>query len=948
MACAFDFLVCDGPTRLQMVNPAEPVAFLVNCVLKGPSRAIVEAATVVVNNNRIEYSDSQRKVFFSGAWDVNVKAINCDTHSHPDAAAERMCATKSMDKFSKLSKQNRFDVSTSSRESCSGDRPYYGVKDLMRPGFVSSYRNSDLLTLVDVDYYLDDHDWKRYLRGNNMLIYTFRPKTLAGRTPNGMFYFVNNRVVREVVSGGEVYESGLWCHDKPTLTNYSFPYLYVYNVDRMESVSMNREFVLLTCRCRVLDPLAIWYRHFSAGDFKLDRSLVEQIGDVLSMLTMDKKGKLTRSFLRIGTAVSVEVDESAYLAMSVLCASSKWSNVSDVEKFLSRDLKDRRPNVTIEAALLYDCLTSRFRFSSISTRSGVRSFQVDPMLAIVPGNPPPPLTEFGETSAIQLLPPVVSESAVTPVESVVNDTACIQERVVRVTNDVVPPQHYFGWAKEFVEICVPPSRVGVGVPLSHDLVWEKQDRAPQRMRAERTRCWQNKRLTVQAFQKKEYYGKVGAPRNISTVTPTHTHDLSAFTMSFKQDVLVHHHWYMPCLTPPQTVDAVRSFVRNLDEVLDTDFSSFDGTFSRFVRCEVEQACYARWARDDFKDSVLFLLGSELNCRARTKRGVRYSPGHGRLSGSPLTTDGNCIGNAFIAFCGNRLAGFNPLESFFRLGPKYGDDSHEDPLCLVEQASKELGFSLKVNRVRRGQPLPFLGRVFINPWVSDLTIQDPIRTLRHIHLGFKDDSKTLADARCNRVAGYLVTDGRTPVISEYCRMVQRVEGRVVMHTPGVNKEIDMRVAGGPWPQPVELVDDMYRYVATNLNMSVGEMLWLCSVLDDISYYGDVPEAIHNVVSVNYRCVINGETWEPDVKDGEVVEVIPPPPPPVKRVNLTRKEVNSWQPIALSHWSLEDALAAEKQVTIDRWTSARELLAADKADCCLPKSLPRSRLEGGPRS
>jgi hypothetical protein len=83
--------------------------------------------------------------------------------------------------------------------------------------------------------------------------------------------------------------------------------------------------------------------------------------------------------------------------------------------------------------------------------------------------------------------------------------------------------------------------------------------------------------------------------------------------------------------------------------------------------------------------------------------------------------------------------------------------------------------LKVERYNPEVGLYFLSRIFVDPLNTNTTMQDPLRTLRKLHLTTRDPTIPLADAACDRVEGYLCTDRLTPLISEYCQMVLRLYG-----------------------------------------------------------------------------------------------------------------------------------------------------------------------------
>jgi hypothetical protein len=777
--------------------------------------------------------------------------VRKSVHSHPQAALRRDLASLSLSRLAKSAGLRRYDVSTSNREPhVAGQHFYHNLKDLTIPRRNDKRGPNDIYTMVDVDYYVEDLDV--YLDGSALCLYTFNPRALSGKTSNGVYWFESQDQVVEQVSGGEVYRHRIWNYDDPVHLSrhgwWFWPKCTVYNVDRVEQlVGENREFVLFTPRCTYVDPFRLLSKYYGSAGFC--RKRVERSGNYLSMMTMTSKGVLKRSIKRVGAHVGVTVDETDYQAITVNFKRSKWTNIGDVEKYMMQGEKQDK-DLSKRAALLFESLGEMFPESRVFAPPAP-SYQVV--------HPDAPLFDNGVTTVVSGMPQLVANPAVAPVESYTNDLACVQLRVKEPCNPTIPPSIYEQFAKEFVGLMVGRFN-STGVPKCWDEVREQQDGPLQRQRAERTRYWKNTvKMNVEAFQKKEVYGKVNAPRNISTVTPTHTTGLSGYTYAFKAVVLKRQKWYYPCLDPATTVKKLRGYVSKRDKLWNTDYSSFDGTISQWLRVHVEQAAYLAFFDECYHDELRGYLSRECVANARTKQGVRYKNKGGRLSGSPLTTDGNTMMNAFASYCGYRLVGLTPERAYAAIGPKYGDDSIEDAKCDVQKAADELGLKLKREMIKKNEPCPFLGRIFVDPWVSDLTVQDPIRTLRHLHITVKSG---VADdvALRNRVCGYLVTDSRTPIISQYCNMVKRILG--AEHVKGVNKEVDRRVSAGPWPQPEELEGEMYAVVAGSVGTSASEVRAICDMLDKATTFEDVPVVIRNVMKVGFTAVVDGKLMLPN--------------------------------------------------------------------------------------
>ena len=226
-------------------------------------------------------------------------------------------------------------------------------------------------------------------------------------------------------------------------------------------------------------------------------------------------------------------------------------------------------------------------------------------------------------------------------------------------------------AKDFVRHLVPIAGTGRPYPLTY--VEEQQTKPFQRARNDANRYHDEFTMMVKAFQKKEAYNAPNYPRNISTVPHTQNVKLSSYTYAFKASVLQHVPWYMPTHTPAEIADAVQNLATSSTELVETDYSKFDGTFLRFMRVCVEFAIYKRWVHLDHLPELTTLLANEIQAPAVTRLGIKYDPDCSRLSGSALTTDGNSIANAFVSYLAGRVAGMDDDEAWSWIGIVYGDD-----------------------------------------------------------------------------------------------------------------------------------------------------------------------------------------------------------------------------------------------------------------------------------
>lgn len=266
-----------------------------------------------------------------------------------------------------------------------------------------------------------------------------------------------------------------------------------------------------------------------------------------------------------------------------------------------------------------------------------------------------------------------------------------------------------------------------------------------------------------------------------------------------------------------------------------DFSRFDGHINEPLRELVEFACYRRWVAKEHLEELDGLLRSEIRPRA-AQREVKYAPGCTRLSGSPLTTDGNTLINAFCQYATLRSAGYPADASYQKLGLLYGDDGvvGENGVGkgLRVAVARNLGLKLKILATPTvGEPVGFIGRVFVDPWTSPASVQDPERTLLKINTTTDAQSELVAAGRA-KTNGYLITDGQTPLISEWCRAYQRnaaeAEELEYSDVPWFSNII---FRDQPWPQDYAATVPL---VASRLGISVSTLVDHCAAL--VAYTG----------------------------------------------------------------------------------------------------------------
>ncbi len=719
------------------------------------------------------------------------KVAKTPGHSHGDSAKMRTAASICIDAFAAALNRQVYVVSSSARDDPAAPtyHQWYIEKDLAFKPRNDQVPGRAVIKMVDVDYYVEWSEWLRHCQP--VAIYTFVPDDVMYTCAEYSYSLRKHGVIMDV-SGGRRYDHAIW--------DYSCDYVLVWtrwnawtlcSVDSKQ-VDRHHRMVLINPVCTVkwfgwLLPI----RHFARRCYQAGRHLANVYrtteGDQVSIGLSEGGVAQTTATLPL----------PLWAAIRIRVASSKHPNISDVERYL-------RYHNTDNAAI---CAPSVFQVSKDLGPYSALPAAVHGAGAIAPlryQHAGPIVSEDGKEIGRCVGPPLVTNPDVVPNRSYNNDFASVSGRVTKVLNDVEPPARYLEYARTFIDLLV--DRKCVGVPLELQEVVELQNRPAQRGRSNKVLHWigATNPVSVRAFMKGETYQKPTDPRNISTVGAEHTIRLSAYTYAFKKDVLYPKVWYAPGKRPADVADRIAELAMSFDVISETDFSRFDGTISAWLRTHVERPAYISWVTEESRADLESLLLAEINPRACTSHGLAYQPKSSRLSGSPLTTDGNTIINAFVSYAAAREAGLDPKKAFALLGIYAGDDgvSPVKPEYL-EKAAGCLGLALKCERRVEGN-LTFLGRVFYGAGAGEVgSIQDPMRTWRKLHYSFAPNSVSKGQALANRAVGYLSLDPNAPVVSDWCRKIislSWVEGKITeVDAPHYAWMASQYFEFGGWPQ-----------------------------------------------------------------------------------------------------------------------------------------------------
>jgi len=721
-------------------------------------------------------------------------------HSHREAAELRTSVTAAVSQSVLAAGRRPYAISPRSREKHDGVRKYHHLLDLHEEHREDALLAHHIITLIDVDYYLNINDVLRH--GLPVIIYTFRPQHAAGIVPNGSFTTGTDNKITLSVDGGARYVHELWDYDGSCVAvenrnEFGYEEVHVFNIEFLQCESdVNRRVVLFTPSVTLPKCVYMMLSH-------IRDSFPTEITNPIKRVKMAYKTVAATTYKILDTHMvslasfdspnDVSIDLRTLSAIKTKMKVSTANYVSSVERMLSNYSNKAELAPIIFAYLMDDSQLLPMVAKSSPCKLGPandRTYQ----------SPGPLVTEDAlKAYAVRIAPDVVTDPAVFPGDTYNNDHHGVEQRVTRMLNDRVPPRDYEKYAAEFLRKLVPKELVGRGRPLNIDEVLLKQQKPRQIINNVREMNELGEvPFMVRAFGKKEAYPAPKPQRNISTVPRGHCLELSAYTYAFKSNILETHHWYGPGQNPQELLDAVNKIAGSEPYLVTKDYSKFDGTISEWLYVNVAKAAMTRYFSFVEVPKLVKLLDSETLAKGVTKNGVSYDTGFSRLSGSPVTTDHNTIINAFVSYAALR-ASQDPERAWSKLGLYYGDDGIDRCLSTEDliQAGDDLGLTTKAQAHPQHEPVPFLGRYLVDPWASQDSFQDPWRTIPKINFSLNSDPKlSNAQKASNRATAYLATDALTPIVGPWCRTIQRIYGEANVDTMSIDETTHMTKA---WPQ-----------------------------------------------------------------------------------------------------------------------------------------------------
>jgi hypothetical protein len=798
------------------------------------------------------------------------------THSHKEAADDRGSATIMLNNFIQRAGYTPYSVSQSNKDQrlgIPGVRCFHFTKDAGMEYRRDELIKSSAFKFEDVDYYVDMKKVMSY--GRPIFMYTWCPRRVAGETLNGCYTTHINNEVELIVNGGARYRHQLWDYDTDCVTVDRWWGTVIYNVEAARTTGDRRIVGLFPVRT-IYGPLG-W---FLPGK-RIERRVLIAGGMAVNRFFDDEKKEH-----KVNVSISVPgLFSDACLPDAVLTAAMQRAVSKGMDKVTTSDIERmvltcgvKQPELI--SSMLYFIRNSVGVYAGITVKTGCGD--VGPMSTadINYQTMSPLVTEDGTITGRVISVPFCSGN-VAPVRSFNNDTSCVLGRITNTRNDVTTlPNKFHEYIAEFLDQLIPDRLKHAGVPLNNEEVEEHQNRPTQR------RQWLDVQhfsrtlsRVVKSFQKAETYPKVTFPRNISTLNADHRTRYSSYIYQISKELLKPCPWYAFGKTPVEIAEEVQRVVRGAKHVDPSDYTSWDGTHSKML-VEFEQQLGKTFFHPDYHAEWDELILSQYKAPAITKQGVRYNTGYSRLSGSSDTSAFNSVDNALIAFIVLREMGNEADEAWKKLGLYGGDDglTADTNTTVYSRVASRMGHTIKIDKIKAGRPVPFLGRYYLDPWTCDYSVIDIQRQVRRLHLTTSPETVPNRLAMVRKAQGYLITDRHTPFLSEWAhRVIEQFPEWVSASQYDELLRTD-RSWFSQYDLSVQFPQDPHRtlawgFAAEQLGVSVGDLMGYCEDLKNVNMEraGEPVNGTYLFPSlltpVKVAAVIGGEVVYPPVVNDE---------------------------------------------------------------------------------
>jgi hypothetical protein len=738
-------------------------------------------------------------------------------NGHAISGAVRDYARKMIDSAITKMGLSKLEISPSIRSRC--DRSivqFYAPSDLERPLANDLPEETDVIVGIDVDYYIEDMG-EIFSYCSPCVFHTFSPVKVAGKDGDAYYRIKDNKISYEV-GGGAEWSHHVWdwavagefveteIKGKTWYSRLGRKLLWCIGLHQVLYTKVHHARPWESCPDRLfvwtIPSFSVWKWRILPTNLKTRKLQHIVFQDATrpgwnSIVSVDKETKLWINFGMEGDDATVTLPKEMFDILMGL-----QSQQSVTSRMIGMQITDSKSLAL--TGQYYRKATKENPTPTRLVRSTVPSVHW-------------PITseaEKPETSSRQYSRPLVTDHNLMPMIKYWDaHSLSIDRRVTFYTNTKVPPIQYLQYAREFLEQVIPLPHKGETYTLETTAelldkpsqvlalkqIWETVDMPPQKK--------------IESFMKNEPCMKTA--RIISAYPDIRfLLQFSQITLKFRDTILhAEHnaHWFCPGKTPKAIAELICAQATESDGLAETDFENLDGTTSKWMQENLYMAALLRYFHPRHHAAIKEYVSYLLSIPAFAKRfGFRYEAGEGVKSGSPPTCDENTLHASFVEFCALRKKYPHlPIAVIFLLlKAKFGDDgiSEEAIKKELEKVCRDLGLRMKFERCSPDKGVTFLARVYPSPTTTTTTFQDPLRTWRKLHLTARDVNIPLETAALDRLDGYLVTDGLSPITSDYCHMIKRCYQGVVDKDTRRNerKSKDKEKSywltqGGSWPQ-----------------------------------------------------------------------------------------------------------------------------------------------------
>jgi hypothetical protein len=733
-----------------------------------------------------------------------------------------------------------------------GNHHFYHSKDLYIDNKYQDIKpEHDIIKMVDVDYYVDLPFYISYMKP--IIMYTLSITDLTYKDDE-CHYSISNDVLTHHLIGNGKYKHKLWKYDQDHILVHYGLNTYYCSLD-IRPVDKIHMAVLIVPERKIYTPIA---RLFFTQN--LHRLSTKSDHPDFNLLTFRRHDKTYISLSRVSFP-----NDSALIPLNTFqCIKGnldhdKKAILATVERFL-RTINESTLNLEIATAtqlcfdyiqatagrpIVYD--SDAFALSDADVNYRPSSF------ASIHGEE---VKSYGRL----IMKPILDEGKV-PTFGPDSDRVIISERLYKVApQEQRLKSSILNYMEEFAKLLIPKPHTLT--PLSEEQVDEVQVKPTQRSSFERVLSILGWRIRgPQAFQKKEPYSSIKAPRNITNCSVQHRVRYSRYTFPLAT-LLKSTEWYAFGNSPSAIATKVHEICQRSTTVLPTDFSKFDGTHSYALHI-LEKLILLRAYSTDDANEIMTIMASEINQKVKTAFEIEYTTLFSRLSGSPGTSLFNSIDNAFIAYIAYRLTGLAPVDAYKHLGVYGGDDGISPDLSSLAfaNACTLLGCIPKAAVQSSDEPIIFLGRIYPRPSVNNTSIIDIRRCLGKIHISTRPMDHTKERIIYDKASSLFITDSNTPLISTFSHsaitlLKAQFEGldeeQVLFYWAQISKDTKDVF---PNPKYEETLD----IVAKELNTTIEHIQWMESkILENKMKYKDATRLFDECyIQPNDDCEIEAE-------------------------------------------------------------------------------------------